>query len=284
MDPLIPSTPPTEPVPAASSAPMPPRRKTPAVAIVVAAIALVAGIVLGAVLFGDDDEAAVGPTTSAAPSTTGGGSSTTETPGVTQPSGGAIAPPTTIDTDGLDGDALALAEAINRAYGLRYHAAFEGQLQAGAAGTRDVRLEVWRDPEAFARRDTIVTGESGLNTREIRRVEGLYGCLSPNLERWVCTRGSGSVDPADPVFGAIDPHVGIVVDAPAEAGAARCFNYLAPDGDRLVCFDDVGIPLIIDTDSGRLTRALVDEAVAATDFDLPAEPTGEIDETTSTTS
>jgi hypothetical protein len=291
---MIPSEPPTEPVPTAAvtaaSPPGPPgAKRTPVVAIVAAVVALIGGIVLGAVLFGGDDgdDVASDETTTTGDdttTTTDDESTTTESSPTTQPTGADIPPPTTIDARGLDGEALELAEMINNAYTLRYHAVYEGALQGSGGGETEVRLEIWRDPPTRARRDTDITGPQGLVTREIRRPENVYGCLTPDRTEYVCTRGRGSVDPADPVFGALDPREGAVVGAPTEEGADRCFTVQTLESDQLICFDDDGIPMIIDTPDGRLTRVSVDENIADDTFDLPAPPSGDIESTTTTVS
>lgn len=245
-------------------------------------------VVLGAVLLGfalgrSGDDEPVATDTSA---DTAGEEETTTTSGADDGPDGtepddtddtgpdtSVAPPPVVDTAGLEGDALDLAEAINRAAGLEYHARYEGT-QTNAEGTTEIAVELWRRlPNA--RRDTTITGSQVLRTLEFRRPDGLFGCIGapPDVDLSCFVAPPGSVDPSDPVLGAVDPRGGLVIARAGEfeGQPVDCWEVESiDDATTTLCVDSVGIPVVIDDGSGRLLRTLLDDAIDASTFEVPA--------------
>lgn len=237
--------------------------------LVLVAVALAAGVAIGvAVGGGDDDDSADGGASSTATSTTAevvgpvGPSTTTPTAG------------DAVDTAGLDGAALELAEAINRARQLTYHATYE------VAGAEPVVVDIWRRPPE-ARRDTVTgAAPSSLAISEYRTPAGEHiGCvLSPeeaNQDLCVVAPPDGT-DPADPIIGVIDPRTMSVTASDDEVGGSsvRCFRAPVEEGlTAEACFDADGIPVAIDGGDGRLVRVALERGVADEEFVLPAQPT-----------
>jgi hypothetical protein len=230
------------------------------VGVVVAVIVAVAvGIGLGALLFGGDDsgdgDTAAGSGTTVAGNPAAGGSSTTA---VSTPAGGTLPelPATTVPEEGLTGDALELALAINRAHQLTYHI-----LLRSPDPEFPQDAELWRRlPEA--RRDVrLASGTSSLETREFRSPErGHIACLidTSGTGQTTCLQAPpGELDPADPVLGAVDPAAGVVTASDSTLGGRpiRCFTVEMGDGlNHVACFDGDGIPAVIDGGDGRLER------------------------------
>mgnify|MGYP000521843975 CR=1 FL=1 len=184
-----------------------------------------------------------------------------------------IAPPPSVSTDGLEGEALDLAEAINRAAGLEYHARYEGEV-AGEEETT-ITVEVWRRSPR-ARRDTTISGSQELNTLEFRLPDGLFGCIGapPDVEFSCFESPGGSVDPSDPVLGAVDPRAGLVIAREGEFEGTRvdCWEVESiDDPTTALCVDADGIPVVIDGGDGRLLRTLLDQEIDSTDFEMPAD-------------
>ncbi|WP_436794818.1 hypothetical protein [Actinospongicola halichondriae] len=243
--------------------------------VVIALVAAGVGFALGGISNGDDDTTALdSSSTTAGPA----GPITDDTTDTTTADGGepdvdVIAPPTTIDTTGLESDALALAEAINFAAGLEYHARYEGEVRGDQDTT--IAVEVWRRLPR-ARRDTTITGTDELHTLEFRLPDGLYGCIGapPDVEFSCFDSPGGSVDPSDPVLGAVDPRGGLVISRKGEfAGEpVDCWEVESlDDPTTALCVDADGIPVVIDGGDGRLLRTLLDQEIDSTDFEMPAE-------------
>lgn len=233
-----------------------------------------AGIAIGASLGGDDgdDSAAATGSTGTTEAVVGPVAPTTAGPG----GSGAVAPPEPFATAGLDGDALELAEAYNRALQLTYHARYETQ---PGGDTEPVVVEVFRRPP-LARRDTTTgSGDQALNISEYRTNENAHvGCvLSPDEggQDLCVVAPSDSVDPADPIIGVLDPTTTAVTasDADVAGGPARCFEGPSANGTARVCFDGDGIPVSIDGGDGELVRVSVERGVDDDAFVLPATPT-----------
>lgn len=191
-----------------------------------------------------------GPSTSASPSTTADpGSSTTTTPAPSGP------------------EARELADAVERASGLSYHAVYEGESQSANGVQRATTIEVWRVPP-LARRDTVVTTTAGsLRVLEFRTTDGIVACLDLSVgedaehECQQLALGE-SVDPAEPIFDAVNPGAGEVTASDSEeAGVAvRCYQVAAMEPQE-ACFDADGIPVVVDDGSLRLVRTSLDHTV-----------------------
>jgi hypothetical protein len=180
-----------------------------------------------------------------------------------------IPAPEPIATDGLTGAALELAEAINRAGSLTYHAVYSGSHASSSGSTSEVTVEIWRQLP-LARRDTSIKADTGtLSTRELRLADQLLGCVDTSKgdtePAWICLPAAGKgVDPADPVLGRATPTDGAVAarDDEVAGEAARCFTVTEADGTvQEACFDLDGIPLSIDGGDGRLVRSEVGRGV-----------------------
>lgn len=228
--------------------------------IVAVVVAVAVGIGLGAVLFGGDDDSGDGDTTTAGPETTvaGGAPGASSTTAATAPSFGTLPelPATTVPEEGLTGDALELAQAINRAHQLTYHILLRSTDPESPQDT-----ELWRRlPEA--RRDVrLASGSGSLETREFRSPErGHIGCLvdTSGSRQTTCVQAPpGELDPADPVLGAVDPAAGVVTASDSTLGGRpiRCFTVDVGDGlNHVACFDGDGIPAVLDGGDGRLER------------------------------
>ena len=175
-----------------------------------------------------------------------------------------IAPPPTVSTEGLEGDALDLAVAINRAADAEYHAVYEGE-NTVEDETVTITVEVWRRLPT-ARRDTTISGTDALLTREFRLPNGLFGCIgSPPAVDFSCfTR---------PEIATVDPHAGLVIARAGEFDGAPvdCWEVAAIDTDpSVLCVDADGIPVVIDGGDGRLLRTTLDDQIDANTFTLPA--------------
>jgi hypothetical protein len=245
--------------------------------VVAGAIAvLVAGLVIGLAVAGGDDggkEVRTSGDDASTSSTTPDGSTTSTTAGT---DGGSIAPPDTVSTDGLTGDALELAGAINKASLLTYRAKYEGDHVNAAKGTTShTTIEIWRQLP-LARRDTLVASPEGtLHTEELRLEDRLLGCVDRNkgdtAPSWICVpKGDKGVDPAEPLLGLARPSAGTVAarDATVAGVAARCFTV---SGTKVadVCFDADGIPISLDGGDGNMVRTELDRGVDPSDIAIP---------------
>lgn len=251
------------------------RRVLVSVAVLAAVLAAgVAGLVIGASL-GDDDDDGDGADVRTSPTTDEvvGPPAPTAT---STPTSASVAPPDPIATGGLDGAALELADAYNRALQLTYHATYETD---PAAGDEPVVVDIFRRPP-LARRDTVTgTGEQALDISEYRTAENAHvGCLlSPDeggQDLCVVAPPTG-VDPANPIMGVIDPVTMEVTaeDATVAGEPARCFYAATPAGIVAeACFDGDGIPVAIDGGDGRLVRVAIERGVDDGAFVLPAAP------------
>lgn len=242
-------------------------------AVVVATLAL--GVVLGAVLFADDDDDAptvAGPSSSVGPDSDSSTSSTSST----VPDDEVPTAPSTIPEEGLSGDALAFAVALNQARDMSYHARYEGQGQRDDGTVTDLVVEVWRR-QPLARRDFIIAGGGEqVVSREYQTTAGVTGCLDTtpdDVDDFQCTDATGSgSDPAAPAFGAVDPRAGEVtaVDDTVDGVSARCYRVTPAAGSpQEVCFDRAGVPLVVDDGDYRLVRVLVDDVIDDADFEVP---------------
>lgn len=185
-----------------------------------------------------------------------------------------IAAPATLDVTGLDGPALALAEAINRAAAMEYHARYEGETESDTGATTRLTVELWRRLP-HARRDTTIIGDKELRTREFRSPDGVFGCimLAPDPDYSCFPAESSTVDPSDPVFGAVDPRAGLVIGRAAEfeGEPVECWEVESIDEPTATpCVDGDGIPVVIDSGDGRLLRTLLDDVSDSGTFELPA--------------
>lgn len=229
---------------------------------------LAAGIAIGAVAFGGDNTGGGGGAT---PTTTTAVSTSTTAEGDDR-----TAPAPTVGNTGLDGAALELAEAVNVAYQLTYHATYESVEESS-----DVVVEVWRKPP-LARRDTR-TGErdAALHISEYRTRENAHvGCVrgrGGGNEALCLLAPPEGVDPAHPIIGVLDPSAGPVTasDETVAGVAARCFSAPAKDEGltAVACFDADGIPVAIDGGDGRLERVALERGVSDDDFVPPSAPT-----------
>lgn len=252
--------------------------------VAIAVVAVIVGFLLGR--SSDDDTVAASDTSTTTAGTDEGGTDdepdgpgdTDSETGGPDDSGGSddevLAPPATIPTEGLEGDALALAEAMNTAAGLEYHARYEGE-NVTEQGTTSVAVEVWRRLPR-ARRDTTISGTQELRTSEFRLPDGIIGCVGspPDVPLSCFEAPSGTVDPSDPVLGAVDPHAGLVIYREGEFEGVRvdCWEVESiDDPTTTLCVDEAGIPLVIDGGDGRLLRTLLDDAIDSSSFELPAE-------------
>jgi hypothetical protein len=243
---------------------MPPR----AVLVAGGGLVLAAGIAIGAVAFGGDGEEGPGGATSTTTSV--------ETTSTTADEAGA-APLPTVPTVGLDGTALELAEALNRAHQLTYHATYEVVGEASA----NVVVDIWKQPP-LARRDTRTgAGDKVLHVSEYRTMENPHvGCVrgraGAESEALCVLAPAEGVDPADPIIGVIDPSAGPVTarDETVAGEAARCFSAPAeePGLTAVACFDAEGIPVAIDGGDGRLERVALERGVSNEDFVPPSAP------------
>lgn len=239
-------------------------------------LTLVVGIGIGAVAFGGDDDGgpgsvAEGPTTSEPDEATSSSTSSTAPEEAEGPDAALR-----VSEEGLSGDALELAVALNAARDMNYHARYEAT-RTDSEGTRtDVVVEVWRR-NPLARRDFTVTGGGRqVASREYKTADGKLGCLDTTpdeVDDFACTDASDtSSDPAAPAFGAGDPHSGDVVarDDTVAGSPARCFRVSVPDEAPVdVCFDPAGVPVLVDDGDYRLLRTAVDGDVSDDDFVPP---------------
>ena len=241
--------------------------------------ALGGGIGLGALLFnsdGDDDNSV-----EASDTTTGGepdGSTTTTGPeqGPTTPATLDDLPATTVPEAGLSGAELELAQAINRAHQLTYHILLRSTPEA----TSPNETELWRRLP-LARRDArLGDGDQTLETREFRSPEGGHiGCLidTSGTGQTTCLQAPpGSLDPADPILGVIDPSAGPVTATNETLGGVgvpiRCFSQAQDDGTtNVACFDADGIPAVLDGGDGRLERVGEPDRGVADDVFVPPD-------------
>lgn len=243
-------------------------------------VTFAAGVGVGGLAFGGDDgdsaETVAGPTTTAAPDGEAGSSTTSTTDA--EGGEGAEDPPGSprVPVEGLSGEALAFAEALNAARDMNYHARYETE-RTESDGTRtEVLVEVWRR-NPLARRDFTVTGgERQVVSREYKTSGGVTGCLdtSPDgADDFQCTDATASgSDPAAPAFGAADPHDGEVTahDDTVDGRAVRCYRLAALDKAPVeVCFDDAGIPIVVDDGDYRLVRTALDDDITDDVFTPP---------------
>jgi hypothetical protein len=245
-------------------------------------VALGGGVAVGAVAFGGDDDGgdAATTTTTEAPSENEDTSPTTSATGSTLPE----LPATTVPEEGLDGAALELAQAINRAHQLSYHIVLRS-----VDPESPTEIELWRRlPQA--RRDAhLGEADAQLFTSEFRSPErGHIGCLvdTSGTGQTTCLQAPpGSVDPADPTIGAVDPSAGAVTATDERLGdiAVRCFSVAVGDGPHLACFDSEGIPAIIDGGDGRLERIGEVERGVPDDVFVPPDASVLPTDTTGTT-
>ena len=246
------------------------------------AIALVGTVVGYAVAGGGDDDDKVRATGSEdTNSTTDDTSDATDGSLDTTDEGGdggeaTVASPATVPTDGLEGAALELANATNRAATLTYHAVYEGDSKNKKGDTTQVKVEVWRQLP-LARRDTTITSPDGtLQTRELRLLDQLVGCVDTQKgdsePEWMCVPSEGKgVDPAEPVLGTARPTDGAVTvrDDVIAGVPSRCFSVADTVKVAEVCFDAEGIPVSIDGGDGRLERTEVGRGVDPDTVTLP---------------
>ena len=253
-------------------------RRGPVGVVAAVVVALIAGVGAGALLFGgDDDEAPADDDDGVLASTTTepSSSSTTSTSMATSTSIELGAPPT-VAVEDLTGEARALGEAINRAAGLTYHAVFQGTLAArgGVGGGGQLTVEVWRRPPDARRDSTITAADQELHTREFRLGDELIGCVRVGRDQPLqCSPNpSAEADPAAPLFGTVDPSAGQVTARDADVGGvpARCYTVLPTTGaPQEACFDNDGVPVVIDGGDGRLERSSVDTVVGDDAFVVP---------------
>lgn len=188
--------------------------------------------------------------------------------------------PPTVPVDGLDADARALAEAINQANTMTYHARYEGTGTTGNGDANEVIVELWRRLP-LARRDlTIIGAGQRIDSREYRTESGGIGCLDNSLAGsgdFRCTEApAGAADPAAATFGAIDPTSGSVsaTDDTVDGVAVRCFQVEVDTETRPeVCFDGQGVPMVVDDGDGlRVVRTVLDDEISDDDLaPLPVE-------------
>jgi hypothetical protein len=246
---------------------------------------LVVGLIVGLVVAGDDDGGKVRTAADDGSSTTSTGDSTTSSTvaGADGPSdagegggGATIAPPATVPTDGLTGDALELANAINKASLLTYRARYEGDHTNPTNGkVTHTTIEIWRQLP-LARRDTLVASPDGtLHTEELRLSDRLVGCVDRNkgdtAPEWICVpKGDKGVDPAEPLLGIARPSGGAVVARSATVAgvAARCFQVSAATVSD-VCFDGDGIPVSLDGGDSNMVRTDLSRGVDPNDIAIP---------------
>lgn len=251
-------------------------RRTITIALALVAAAGV-GLALGATLFGGDD-GDDGDSGAAA-------ARKAATAGDAEPDARAdrtvdtLPPPPAVPTEGLAGAALELAQAINEAAALEYHAVYRSNPPPRRPGDppTTITVELWRRLPR-ARRDTTIVGSKELRTQEYRLFDRLVGCIDASAgSDFVCLDQGGKVDPSDVVLGAVKPS-----DGPVVAGEetvlnmrARCFSVLAPGSKpKRVCFDADGIPLLIDGGDGRLERLSVERTVSNSAFVPPKSRPG----------
>jgi hypothetical protein len=244
-------------------------RRTIAIALAVVA-ALGLGAVLGATLWGkaeESDRVTAGPAG-------GPADGAPAAPAKAQPTVDTLPPPPAIAGDGLEGAALELARAINAASALEYHAVYRADpppTRPGEAPTT-ITVELWRQLPR-ARRDTAVVGAKELRTQEYRLFDRFVGCIDASAgSEFVCLEQKGKVDPSDVVLGVVKPSDGpVVASAETVLGVpARCYSVLhAGRPSKRVCFDAVGIPLVIDGGEGQLDRVSLDRTVSNAVFVPP---------------
>lgn len=226
--------------------------------IVAVVVALGGGIGLGALLFGGDDGDGSTGTGSTAAGDTGTTPPTGEAQGPTAPPTASTLPElpaTTVPVEEFTGDNRELAEAINRAHQLSYHIV----LRASDPDSTN-ETELWRRlPQA--RRDTrLGSGEANLETREFRLPErGHIGCLmdAAGLGQTTCIQAPpGELDPADPVLGVVDPAAGpvTITDETLNGQPIRCYSQTIEGTQHVACFDEEGIPAVLDGGDARLER------------------------------
>lgn len=247
-------------------------RRTITIALALVAAAGV-GLALGATLFGGDDGDGdtVARTAPAAGDTEPGpmADRTVDT----------LPPPPAVPIEGLEGAALELAQALNEAAELEYHAVYRSNPPPKRPGDppTTITVELWRRLPR-ARRDTIIAGSKELRTQEYRLFDRLVGCIDASTgSDFVCLDQGGKVDPSDVVLGAVKPSDGPVVagDETVLNVRARCYAVLASGTEsKRVCFDADGIPLLIDGGDGRLERLSVDRTVSNSAFVPPKSQPG----------
>lgn len=246
---------------------------------VVIVVALGLGVGIGALLFDGDDGGdrveADGPaTTDDSGDATETSSTVTTEPGSEDQSSGLAAP--TVPVEGLSGDALAFAEALNRASEMTYRARYEGRGGTQSGDQGEVVVELWRRLP-LARRDfTIVGAGQRFASREYRTTSGVIGCLDTTddgTDDFQCTSSPGGGDPAAPAFGAVDPHDGAVIAEDDSVGGVevRCYR-VTPDAGvpQEVCFDGAGVPVVVDDGELRLVRTAIDSEVTDADLAPPS--------------
>lgn len=252
--------------------------------LAVLAVALL-GVGIGyAVGAGDDDSNEVraadsDPTSTETTAGDGATDGATDEPGDGTTEEPSVAPPTEVATEGLQGAALELAVAINRAGALTYHAVYRGQHTSETGAGSDVTVEMWRQLPLARRDTTIATTDGTLRTRELRLLDQLLGCIDTSKgdtePEWICLPSAGKgVDPAEPLLGVARPTDGTVVarDDTVEGLAARCFTVTEADSTvQEVCFDVDGIPVSIDGGDGVIVRTELGRGV---DPDTIAVPEG----------
>jgi hypothetical protein len=249
------------------------------------AVALV-GSVIGYTVAGDDDDE---PTKLDASGTDSG--STTDDGGASdegsEDDGGAddgasdegpseVPPPVPVSTDGLTGPALDLANAINNASSLTYHAVYQGSHEDVNGAPTEITVEVWRGLP-LARRDTRVkAGDGTLQTRELRLADGLFGCVDTQKgdtePEWICLPDAGQgTDAAEPVLGRARPVEGTVTVADDTVGGvpSRCYTVTGVSKVEEVCFDADGIPTSIDGGDGAIVRTQVGRGIDPDDIVIP---------------
>ncbi len=244
------------------------------ITVVVAVAALAAGVGIGAALFGGDDS---GGDSGATSTTTSGPGNFVTTTTTSAPVNGSVPPPPTVDEDDLEGEALALAQAINRAADLTYHAVFEGTTAgASGGGVGTLRVEVWRSPPR-ARRDTVLgLADQTIESVEVRLEDEVVGCVRIGADAPFDCRPNPDpeADPSAPLFDSVDPRAGTVTarDDVAAGTPVRCWIVVTATGaPQEACFDEAGIPAVIDGGDGHLERTAVDTSVPDDVFTPPTD-------------
>lgn len=250
------------------------RRLFPTAVLLVAVLA--AGVAIGAVVFGRGNGGE--RVQSGASVTTVEPSEKTDPQRSTQ----AAEPSALVPLEGLEGEALALAEVINRAAGLTYHATYTGSFPGKDGKMTNVTLDIWRRPP-LGRRDTNIRGgDRQVHTAEYLTAKGTLGCLllpgrGELKSQWKCTPApADAIDPGHPVVGSVDPRAGTVVarDGVVRGIAVRCYEVKVRDvGPQEACFDADGIPAAIDGGDGRLERSELQRGVPDEVFVPPADAT-----------
>jgi hypothetical protein len=227
-----------------------------------------AAIVLGVVLAtrsSGNHHVATGPSSASSPSA---GATTT------------VAPP-------KDPGTRQLVDMLTAAQKQVFHARYQA-----TSGPASVILELWHRPPSARRQTTQSAGANVVESTEVRTADSVVSCQRRPTQSWTCVKTGvdPNHDPLDVAFGTLSKLLAetsyVATDATLTNQPARCFVGTAPlpasvtgsstpvTAPPRICFNQAGIPLLIDAGDGPVTATVIDDNVPDSSFVPPAQPVG----------